>query len=154
MCSPWLQLRYNYCVRKAIIDFLFICFCFFFCLFIYFFDVSLANMKKVNKKINSKSFSTGLRTNNLVFVPGAYNSTTKTWPQGSLLLRGLCLLVGLSLLHDPYLIMLSVKQGGIKYHFSVFGMTRPGIERRSPDPLENTLTIMAMVSPAHIYERS
>ena len=31
--------------------------------------------------------------------------------------------------------MLSVKQGGIKYHFWVFGMTRPGIELRSPGPL-------------------
>ena len=41
---------------------------------------------------------------------------------------------------DPYLIMLSVKQGGIKYHFWVFGMTRPGIEPRSPGPLANTLT--------------
>ena len=29
--------------------------------------------------------------------------------------------------------MLSVKQGGIKFHFKVFGMTRPG-------PLANTLT--------------
>ena len=28
--------------------------------------------------------------------------------------------------------MLSVKQGGIKYHFWVFGMTRRGIEPRSP----------------------
>ena len=41
---------------------------------------------------------------------------------------------------DPYLLMLSVKQGGIKYHFWVFGMTRPGIEPRSPGPLSNTLT--------------
>ena len=40
------------------------------------------------------------------------------------------------------LIMLSVKQGSIKYHFWVFGMTRPGIEPRSPGPLTNTLTIM------------
>ena len=31
--------------------------------------------------------------------------------------------------------MLSVKQGGIKYHFWVFGMTWPGIERRCPGPL-------------------
>ena len=31
--------------------------------------------------------------------------------------------------------MLSVKLGGIKYHFWVFGMTRPGIEPRSPRPL-------------------
>ena len=30
------------------------------------------------------------------------------------------------------LVELSVKQGGIKYHFWVFGMTRPGIECRSP----------------------
>ena len=37
--------------------------------------------------------------------------------------------------------MLSVKQGGINYHFLVFGMTRPGIEPRSPRPLANTLLI-------------
>ena len=29
---------------------------------------------------------------------------------------------------DPYLITLSVKQGGIKYHFWVFGMGWSGIE--------------------------
>ena len=45
---------------------------------------------------------------------------------------------------DPYLIMLGVKQGGIKYHFWVFGMTRPGIEPRSPGPLANTLTARPM----------
>ena len=33
---------------------------------------------------------------------------------------------------DMYLILLSVKQGGIKYYFKVFGMTRPGIEPRYP----------------------
>ena len=38
----------------------------------------------------------------------------------------------------PYLIIPSFKQGGIKYHI-VFGMTRPGIEPRSPRPLANTL---------------
>ena len=38
-----------------------------------------------------------------------------------------------------YLILLSVKQGGIKYIFKVFGMTRPGIEPRSPGSLANTL---------------
>ena len=32
---------------------------------------------------------------------------------------------------DPHLIMLSVKQDGIEYHFLIFGMTRPGIEPRS-----------------------
>ena len=42
----------------------------------------------------------------------------------------------------PYLIVLTVKQGSIKYHFWVFGMTQPGIEPRSPRPLVNTLTIM------------
>ena len=37
--------------------------------------------------------------------------------------------------------MLSVKQGGIKYHF--FGLWyRPGIEFRSLGPLVNTLTII------------
>ena len=41
---------------------------------------------------------------------------------------------------DPYL-MFSVKQGGIKYHFWVFGMTRSGIVLRSPGPLANTLLI-------------
>ena len=40
---------------------------------------------------------------------------------------------------NPYLIMLSVKQSGIKYHFWVFGKTRPGIELWSPGPLVNTL---------------
>ena len=53
---------------------------------------------------------------------------------------------------DPYLIMLSVKQGGIKYHFLSFGMTRPGIEPRSPGPLANTLT--ARPNFLFIYERS
>ena len=45
---------------------------------------------------------------------------------------------------DPYLIMLSAKQGGIKYHFWVFGMTRPGIEPRSSGQLANTLLIRPM----------
>ena len=47
--------------------------------------------------------------------------------------------------HDPYLIMLIVNQEGIKYHFWVFGMTRPGIEPRSLGPLMNTLPIIAKV---------
>ena len=38
---------------------------------------------------------------------------------------------------DTYLIMLGVKQGGIKYHFFSSGMIRPEIEPRSP--LVNTL---------------
>ena len=47
---------------------------------------------------------------------------------------------------DPYLIYLSAKQRGMKYHFWVFGMTRPGIEPRPPGPLANTLTIMPIIS--------
>ena len=45
----------------------------------------------------------------------------------------------LHLTFDAYLTMLSVKQGGIKQYFWVFGMTRPGIEPQSPGPLVNTL---------------
>ena len=42
---------------------------------------------------------------------------------------------------DPYLILLSMKQGGIKYHFWACGMTRPGIEHRFSKPLANTLLL-------------
>ena len=42
------------------------------------------------------------------------------------------------------MIMLSVKQGGIKYHFLFFGMSRPGIETRSAEPWANTLNIIPM----------
>ena len=47
---------------------------------------------------------------------------------------------------EPYLIMLSVKQGGIKYHFWVFGMTRSGIE---PWPFQKdyTQTIQKQTMP-------
>ena len=41
---------------------------------------------------------------------------------------------------EPYLIMVSVKQGSIKYHFWIFGIIHTGIEPRSPGPLANTLT--------------
>ena len=41
---------------------------------------------------------------------------------------------------DAYLIMLSVKLGGIKYHFLSHGITRPWIKPRSPGTLANTLT--------------
>ena len=40
--------------------------------------------------------------------------------------------------------MLSTKQGGIKYHFWVFSMARPGTEPRSTGPLANTLLIRLM----------
>ena len=42
---------------------------------------------------------------------------------------------------ETYLIMLSVKQGGINYYFWVFGMIRPGIEPQSLGPLANTLRL-------------
>ena len=53
----------------------------------------------------------------------------------------------LELLHftlDTYLVLLSVKHEGIKYHFKVFCMTRPGIKTRSPGPLRNTLPMRTM----------
>ena len=47
----------------------------------------------------------------------------------------------------PFLIMLSVKQGSIKYHFlESLNLTRYGIEPQSPAPLANTLPIMPMHS--------
>ena len=58
----------------------------------------------------------------------------------------------------PYLIMLSVKQGGIKCQFFlVFGMTQPGIEGRSPGSLVNTLLFRPMTRciwscPNYSYE--
>ena len=58
--------------------------------------------------------------------------------------RGRYYVPWITLLLIPYLIKLSVNQGGIKYHFWVFGMTRPGIEPRSPGPLANTLLIRLM----------
>ena len=43
---------------------------------------------------------------------------------------------------NPYFVMLSVKQGGIKYHFLDFGMTPPGIEARSRRPLAKSLLVI------------
>ena len=39
---------------------------------------------------------------------------------------------------NTYLTKLNVKQGGINYHFLVFGITQSGIEPFSPEPLANT----------------
>ena len=50
---------------------------------------------------------------------------------------------------DLYLIMLNVKQRGIRYHFWVCGMTRSDTEPRSSRPLANTLTIMQMHWPIY-----
>ena len=55
---------------------------------------------------------------------------------------------------DPYLIMLSVKQGSINYDFWVIGMTRTGIELWSPGPSPNTLLIKLMVEPWFIVENT
>ena len=43
---------------------------------------------------------------------------------------------------DPYLIILSVKQGGIKYHILSFGMTLLGFETRSSGPLAKSTLIL------------
>ena len=43
------------------------------------------------------------------------------------------------------LIKFSVKQGCIKYHFLVFGMTRPGFEPWFPGPLANTLLFQSLM---------
>ena len=40
----------------------------------------------------------------------------------------------------------SAKQGSIRYHFLVFGMTWPGIEPRSPRSLVNTLLIRPILA--------
>ena len=42
--------------------------------------------------------------------------------------------------------MLSVKQRGIKYHFFVFGMTRPGTEPRSLGLMVNSVATEKMCS--------
>ena len=55
--------------------------------------------------------------------------------------RGECYFIAWIAPLYPYLIMLSVKQGGIKYHFWVFGMTRPEIEPRSLRIVANILLI-------------
>ena len=51
---------------------------------------------------------------------------------------------------DPNLIMLSIKQFGIKYHFWVFGITGPVFETQSPGALTNTLSI-GQWTGIHIY---
>ena len=48
---------------------------------------------------------------------------------------------------NPYLIILKVEQGAIKYHFLSFIMTLPVIEPRSPRPLANTLPTGLMFLP-------
>ena len=50
---------------------------------------------------------------------------------------------------NTYLILLSVKQGGIKYHFKVFGMTLTEIEPRCPGPLANSLLIVYITHHMH-----
>ena len=44
-----------------------------------------------------------------------------------------------------YLILLCVKKGGISTIFKFFGMTRPGIEHRSPGSLANTELIRPLI---------
>ena len=52
---------------------------------------------------------------------------------------------------DLYFILLSFKQGGIKYHFWVFGMTRPRIEPWFPRPWTNTLRTIPLSHYIYIY---
>ena len=42
--------------------------------------------------------------------------------------------------------MLSIKQGGIKYHFWVFGLTWPGNEPRSPGPLVSIISKVNLIA--------
>ena len=56
-----------------------------------------------------------------------------------------------SLTLNQYLIMLSVKQGIIKYHFRVFRMTWPRIEHRSPGPLVSTIPNIPKGHHIYIY---
>ena len=51
---------------------------------------------------------------------------------------------------DPYLTMLSVKQGDIKYHFWIFGMTRPGIDW-DPGLLNHWWTLYSLDQWPYIY---
>ena len=46
--------------------------------------------------------------------------------------------------------MMRVKQGGIEYHFWVFGMNRSGIEPLSPGPKVNTLLIR-LIARSQMY---
>ena len=52
---------------------------------------------------------------------------------------------------DPFLIMLSVKQGAIKYHFWAFGKAWPGIESWPTKPLVNTLPTKPMGQCIYTY---
>ena len=52
---------------------------------------------------------------------------------------------------DPFLIALSAKQGGIKYHFSVFVMTQYRIEPWCPGPQTNTLLIRPMAGDENTF---
>ena len=55
---------------------------------------------------------------------------------------------------DLDLIMLSVKQGGIKHHFlwgGDFGMTQPGIEPWSPRPLVNNNVLYYMLITEYLF---
>ena len=49
--------------------------------------------------------------------------------------------------------MLSLKQGGIKYHFWVLGVTQPVIEPRYPRPLGNIQLIMPS-NPAELARQA
>ena len=71
---------------------------------------------------------------------------SRGWPKGSLFnsyyteVERRALILSLEYSTYPWSVPYNAfKQGGIKYHFWVFGMTRPGIELRSPGSLAKTL---------------
>ena len=67
------------------------------------------------------------------------------WPEGSLFDGYYTKVYGRALLHSlncsTLLLTLTISKEASSCIFWVFGMTRPGIEPRSPGPLANTLTI-------------
>ena len=77
--------------------------------------------------------------NLVILVEGDTNApfsiaTTPRWRGSTTYFPGL-----LHFTLDPHLIVQIGEQGGIKYHFWVFDMTRPRIESCSPGLLTNTL---------------
>ena len=103
--------------------------------------------KTVNIKEKSASFWQNHESRHcfeIKYKVSKVGNLSREWIKDSLFYSYYTEAYGRALLHylellyftlDPYLIMMNVKQSRIKYHFWVFGMTRPGIEPWSPRPL-------------------
>ena len=79
-------------------------------------------------------------TQYLRYIKSKVGDRSQGQPEGSLFISYYTEGVGegaTPFLYSWYLIVQCVKQGCIEHRFSVFGMTRPGIEPRSPRPLVN-----------------